>query len=52
MNRIKDAIAFVTNDTAKADHILASYFGARVLVKAGMSKDMLKAVRDQTLAGV
>jgi len=49
MNRLKEAISFTINDDAKAEHILASYFGARVLVKAGMSKEVLKTVRDQTL---
>jgi len=49
MNRLKDAINFAVNDAAKAEHILASYFGARVLVKAGMNKKTLEAVRDQTL---
>jgi len=50
MTRLKDAIAFAINDEAKAEHILASYFGARVLVKAGMKKRTLEIVRDQVLA--
>jgi len=50
MNRLKEAISFAIHDDAKAEHILASYFGARVLVKAGMSKKVLETVRDQTLA--
>lgn len=52
MNRLKDAIAFAIKDTTKAEHILAAYFGARVLVKAGMSKNILETIRDQTLAGL
>ena len=50
MNRLKDAIGFAVNDPAKAELILAAYFGARVLVKAGMGKQVLETVRDQTLA--
>lgn len=50
MNRLKEAINFVVKDMAKAEHILAAYFGGRVLVKAGMPKETLKSVRDQTLA--
>jgi len=49
MARLKDAIAFAVNDASKAEHILAAYFGARVLVKAGMDKETLETVRDQTL---
>ena len=50
MTRLKDAINFAINDIGKAEHILAAYFGARVLVKAGMEKAMLETIRDQTLA--
>jgi TetR/AcrR family transcriptional repressor of nem operon len=50
MTRLNDAIAFALGDQEKAKHILASYFGARVLVKAGMDKETLETVRDQTLA--
>jgi len=50
MTRLKEAIGFAINNTAKAEHILASYFGARVLVKAGMKKNTLEMIRDQTLA--
>lgn len=49
MARLKNAIAFTVGDVAKAEHILAAYFGARVLVKAGASKERLEYVRDQTL---
>lgn len=50
MNRLTNAIAFAVGDQAKAEHILAAYFGARILVKAGMNKTMLARIRDQTLA--
>lgn len=50
MARMREAISFAIKDAEKADHILAAYFGARVLVKAGMQKEMLKTIRDQTLA--
>lgn len=50
MDRLRNAIIFAVNDSAKAEHILAAYFGARVLVKAGMNQKALEAVRDQTLA--
>ncbi len=49
INRLKDAIRFAVNDAAKAEHILAAYFGARVLVKAGMGKSTLEIIRNQTL---
>jgi len=49
MSRLRDAIAFAVNDAAKAEHILAAYFGARVLVKAGMGKSTLEIIRNQTL---
>ena len=50
MTRIKDAISFAINDPAKAELILAAYFGARVFVKAGMSRETLEALREQTLS--
>lgn len=52
MNRLKDAIAFAITNKEKAEHILASYFGARVLVKTGMDKQVLETIRDQTLAKI
>jgi len=52
MNRIKEAITFVVKDKEKAEQILASYFGARVLVKAGMEKRVLETIRDQTILGL
>lgn len=52
MNRMREAITFVVNDKDKAEQILASYFGARVLVKAGMEKYVLETVRDQILLGL
>ena len=52
INRLKDAITFAVNDAAKADHIMAAYFGARVLVKAGLEKEALESVRDQVLKGL
>jgi len=50
MTRLKDAIGYAINDNAKAEHILASYFGARVLVKAGMDKAILENVRETTVS--
>jgi len=50
MTRMKDAIAFAIEDTDLAEHILASYFGARVLVKAGFTKATLENVRKTTLS--
>lgn len=52
MNRLKEAIAFAVQDDAKADHILAAYFGARVMVKAGLGKERLEAVRLQVLSSL
>ena len=50
MTRLREAISFAVNDAKKAEHILAAYFGTRVLVKAGMDKNMLETIRDQTIA--
>jgi len=50
INRLKEAIIFAVKDVDLADHILASYFGARVLVKAGMDKAILENVRETTVS--
>ncbi len=48
MHRLEAAIAQALKPgcTEKAAHILAAYFGMRVMVKAGMPKNTLIAVRD------
>jgi len=50
MGRLKEAIIFTVKDAKLADHILASYFGARVLVKAGIPKATLENIRDKTVS--
>jgi TetR/AcrR family transcriptional repressor of nem operon len=52
INRLKDAIAFAVGDSVKADIILTAYFGAHVLVKAGMPREMLETIRDETVRQV
>lgn len=49
MDRLHDAIDFALKPIGQShatDYILASYFGARTLVKAGYDETALKAVRD------
>ena len=53
MNRIKDAIAKAlegTDAADKAELIWTLYFGGRVIIKSGGSKETLKAIRTQTLS--
>ena len=50
LNRLKAAIIHTIGDEEKADHILAAYYGARVLVKAGFEKERMKNIRSQVLA--
>ena len=50
MDRLKAAIIYAVNDEVKADHILAAYFGARVMVKAGFGKERMKNIRSQILS--
>lgn len=50
MDRLKSALIYAIKDETKADHILAAYFGARVMVKAGFGKDRMKNIRTQILA--
>lgn len=52
MDRIRNAITFALKPIGKensAESVLASYFGARTLVKAGYDETTLKAVRDGVL---
>ena len=49
MDRLKDGIVYTIEDEEKADYILGAYFGARVMVKAGYSKDRVKNIRAQVL---
>ena len=53
MNRIKDAIAKALEGTAAADKaelIWTLYFGGRVIIKSGGSKETLRAIKAQTLS--
>ncbi len=50
MERIKAALTYAIDDEVKADHILAAYFGARVMVKAGFKKERIKNIRSQILS--
>lgn len=53
MNRVKDAIAKALQGTKAADKVEAIwtlYFGGRVIIKSGGSKEILRAVKSQTLS--
>lgn len=53
MNRVKDAIAKALAGTKAADKVEAIwtlYFGGRVIIKSGGSKETLRAVKRQTLS--
>lgn len=52
MDRLKAALFYLLNDDAKTDHVLATYFGARVMVKAGFGKEKMKNIRGQILATI
>lgn len=55
MARMRAAIKTALSDTKRPDDvdgILAAYFGARVLIKAGMSKTTLKSAADSALRGL
>lgn len=52
MSRLKEAINSAVADEAKAQNILAAYFGARVMVKAGMTKKVLETIRDETVKAI
>jgi len=55
MNRFKTAISTALKDTDNpkgSELIWASYFGGRVLIKAGMSKSALKNLKKQVMAQI
>lgn len=54
MTRLRNAIEYAlsASDKGQATSILAAYFGARLMVKAGFEANAIEAIKAQTLKGM